>query len=111
MKRREFLIATVALAAVPMGMGFQSTDPALRALDAIRKSLVDNLGVDDYYTVLLHPDIERDIRSLLTPKEKWKLDYRVERMRLKGMSQKVVVRGEIGSMNGYRFIVSDAVTV
>lgn len=58
------------------------------------------------YVVFMHPDNAADLFRSLTPKEKWKLAYRAERLKLKGMTDGWKASGAIGSWEGVRFIES-----
>lgn len=52
----------------------------------------------EFYFAIAHPDIASDLR--LTPRERWRMEHRAERMRRKGVAPPAPM---IGSIEGIRF--------
>lgn len=59
----------------------------------------------DFYIIEMHPEVIAEMQ--LTPKEKWKIWYRGERMRRKGKIEPSFVHGEIGAVQGFKFITKE----
>ena len=60
----------------------------------------------EMYYLFLHPKQVEVLLEGMSPKEKWKMEYRMERMKKKG---KFVLHNyaKIGAFNGMRFIEND----
>lgn len=53
---------------------------------------------DECYFFIFRPDMVRDLG--LTPRERWRMEYRAERMRRKGIAPPELM---LGSIEGIRF--------
>lgn len=53
----------------------------------------------EFYVVVVHPDIASALR--LTPRERWKMEYRAERMRRRGVELSAAA---MGSIEGIRWL-------
>lgn len=53
----------------------------------------------EYYIVVAHPDIAREL--VLTPRERWKMEHRAERMRRRGIEPPAA---SLGSIEGIRWL-------
>ena len=47
----------------------------------------------EFYVVFVHPDIASALR--LTPQERWKIEYRAERLRRRGIELSAAAMGSI----------------
>ena len=54
-----------------------------------------------FFAAIVHPSAINALR--LTPREKWKMAYRSERMACRGVSSPLVIAA-LGSVDGVRFI-------
>ena len=49
----------------------------------------------DFYMFFVHPSVAADLMRIMTPKEKWKLQYRSERLRRQGKEPEKLVQGQL----------------
>ena len=63
------------------------------------------MNENDSWVIMSHPSVEADLRAALTPKERWKMAYRSERMQRNGRARELVAVGGIISLDGFGFIV------
>ena len=109
--RRTFLKLMAALATVPYLPALPQAEEGgfFISVDAVRRAAKAAFGVRDGWYVVMHPTALDDILAMCTPKERWKFFYGQERMRLKGMMKEAMMSGEPGSVEDFRFIVTDKV--
>jgi hypothetical protein len=95
---------SASVVAGEMSGGFFSLDAARNAINAIK----DNGVIADggSYVLFVHPDTYYEYLESLSPKEAWKFAYRQARMKIRGMANELLGSGEIGSVEGVRFIVT-----
>jgi hypothetical protein len=104
MNRRDFLKIAGAAALSSQLPALPEAEAAGEWFDinAVRRAATA-LRKNAQWYCLLHPDFEAALE--LTPKERWKIAYRTERMRLKGYARELSNTGEMGSFENFRFIV------
>jgi len=76
-------------------------EPVMRAINLLKAQ-----PKHEWYMVALHTDVVSDLTKSLTPKEKWKIAHRSERIRMRGYLEEVTASGELGSYQNVRFTVS-----
>ena len=58
----------------------------------------------EFYMFFMHPSVAADLMRIMTPKEKWKMQYRSERLRRQGMEPEKLIHGQLVRYESLRFI-------
>ncbi len=60
-------------------------------------------AMEKTYTYVLSPSIVYDIMRMATPRERWQIKYRAERLKRKGLVEAPII-AKVGTFHGVTFI-------